>query len=227
MHTIEYEIKLNDQKRPYVELSENYEDKPVDKFFAIELATYLIKNSFNNNSHVLDDESRNELTKSLEFLLDIGDKMAEIVFDDMKALGELDLYLFKSYHVKVKSLEERNNIDEFVAYNDKIFEKKVGLKVFVEDESTIFILERNNEGEYWEEVCKQEINPPHLQNLKNNPDYYTPKESDLKVGDDIIIGTYASDCHGSPTIRWLETTIEGLPFSQYYSGYVTCRKLIK
>jgi hypothetical protein len=49
----------------------------------------------------------------------------------------------------------------------------------------------------------------------------------LKIGDDIVIGTYTSDCHGNPTIRWNETTVEGLPLKDYYHPYVTCRKLIK
>ena len=69
------------------------------------------------------------------------------------------------------------------------------------------------------------INPPHLQRLLNNPNYYDPFEKDLNIGDDIVIGTYASDRHGSPSIRWTETTIIGLPLRDFYTGYVTCRKL--
>jgi len=71
------------------------------------------------------------------------------------------------------------------------------------------------------------INPRHLQRLDYNPNYYTPNEGNLMVGDDIVIGTYASDLHGNPSIRWSETKIMGLPLCDYYFGYVTCRKLIK
>jgi len=71
------------------------------------------------------------------------------------------------------------------------------------------------------------INPHHLQRLVYNPNYYTPDEKDLTIGDDIVIGTYASDLHGNPNIKWTETTVKGLPLRDFYILYVTCRKLIK
>lgn len=71
------------------------------------------------------------------------------------------------------------------------------------------------------------INPPHLQRLNYNPNYYTPDENELNIGDNIIIGTYASDLNGNPNIRWTETKIVGLPLRDYYKPYVTCRKLKK
>lgn len=71
------------------------------------------------------------------------------------------------------------------------------------------------------------INPPHLEHLDFNPNYYCPNDNDLKVGDEIVIGTYASDKNGNPTIKWIETTIIGLPLNSFYHPYVTCRKLIK
>ena len=74
---------------------------------------------------------------------------------------------------------------------------------------------------------EEHINPPHLQRLNYNPDYYTPEENELKIGDDIVVGTYASDLKGSPNIRWTETKIVGLPLRDYYQPYVTCRKLKK
>lgn len=74
---------------------------------------------------------------------------------------------------------------------------------------------------------EKHLNPPHLQRLNYNPDYYTPNENDLNIGDDIVIGVYASNTDGSPNIRWIETVIVGLPLSDYYMPYVTCRKLKK
>lgn len=72
---------------------------------------------------------------------------------------------------------------------------------------------------------EKHINSPHLQRLNYNPNYYTPDESELKIGDDIVIGIYASDLKGNPNIRWIETTVLGLPLQEYYPAYVTCRKL--
>lgn len=227
MHKIEYEIKLREDYRPYIDLSEDYEDKPIDKFFIIELAAYFIKQSFQNKSHVLNETTAKLLGESVDFLLEVADNMAQIVFDDMKAMGELDSFLFKKYHIKVQTKQERDSVGTFVAYNDRIYERKDGLKIYVEEDELIYVLRKNGEDEYWEEVCQQEINPPHLQRLNYNPEYYTPDESELKIGDDIVIGTYASDCHGSPSIRWMETTVAGLPLEKYYHPYVTCRKKIK
>lgn len=68
------------------------------------------------------------------------------------------------------------------------------------------------------------LNLPHLQRLIYNPNYYTPNEEKLNIGDDIVIGQYASDLNGSPNIRWIETKVKGIPLANYYSGYVTCRK---
>lgn len=132
MHSIEYEIKLNDENRPYIKLLENYEDKPEDKFFAIEIATYIIRNSFNNTSFVLDDNSRLKLKESLDFLLDVGDNMAKIIFDNMRAAGEIAMIIDTAYHIEVKSIEERDALPEKnIAYNDKIFDRFEGLKVYV------------------------------------------------------------------------------------------------
>jgi hypothetical protein len=68
------------------------------------------------------------------------------------------------------------------------------------------------------------INPPHLQQLMYNPNYYTPNEDDLLIGDSIVIGTYASDYHGNPSIRWSETNVIGLPLKDFYHLYVKCLK---
>ena len=71
------------------------------------------------------------------------------------------------------------------------------------------------------------INPPHLQRLQYNPYYYTPEESELQIGDEIVVGTYASDTKGAPNIKWTETTIKGLPLCDFYIPYITCRKKLK
>jgi len=43
-----------------------------------------------------------------------------------------------------------------------------------------------------------EMNPPHLRNLLKNPGYYEPDMEDIKLGDDIVIGEYASNRYGEP-----------------------------
>jgi hypothetical protein len=75
--------------------------------------------------------------------------------------------------------------------------------------------------------CEEGLNPPHLQRLNYNPNYYTPNEEELKIGDEIIVGTYVSNSDGSPNIRWTETKIIGLPLCDFYHPYVACKKLIE
>ena len=71
------------------------------------------------------------------------------------------------------------------------------------------------------------INPPHLQRLEYNPYYYTPDESELEIGDEIVVGTYISDARGNPSIKWTEIKIEKFPLCDVYIPYITCRKKIK
>ena len=75
-------------------------------------------------------------------------------------------------------------------------------------------------------ITKEEahINPPHLQRLMYNSDYYLPAKKDLKIGDEVVVGTYASDLHGNPNIRWTEIVIERLPLSENHFPYITFRK---
>ena len=60
------------------------------------------------------------------------------------------------------------------------------------------------------------MNPLHLQRLYYNPNYYEVKEEDLKIGDDVVIGEYASDSNGGPNIRWREATIKGFPLWKFH-----------
>lgn len=59
------------------------------------------------------------------------------------------------------------------------------------------------------------LNPEHLQRLRYNPEYEDIKQEDLRVGDDIIVGTYASNRDGSPNIRWQETKVEDIPMNNF------------
>ena len=47
MHTIEYEIGLNDEGRPFIGLPEDYEQNPEDRFFAIEITRYILQDLMN------------------------------------------------------------------------------------------------------------------------------------------------------------------------------------
>jgi hypothetical protein len=151
MLKIDYEINLNDNGRPCVELSEDYVDKAEDKFFAIELARYFLQGAYERRSAQFDEETAKNIDIAVRLLGQIADEMAHILWDNMKAMGELEMMLDKKYHIMVKSLEERDLIlDKPIVYEGKLFFKIGGLKVFVTDEMKIF--EYKNNDNHWEEV---------------------------------------------------------------------------
>lgn len=149
MLKIDYEIKLNDNGRPCVELSEDYVDKAEDKFFAVELSRYFLQSVYSRKSQQFDNHTAEMIDAAVRLLGQIGDEMAQILFNNMKAMGELDMMLDKKYHVMVRTLEERDSIeDKPIVYEGKIFYKSEGLKIFVINEHKIY--EYSND--VWEEV---------------------------------------------------------------------------
>lgn len=149
MLKIDYEIKLNDNGRPCVELSEDYVDKAEDKFFALELSRYFLQSVYARKSDKFDNHTAEMIDVAIRLLGQIGDEMAQILFNNMKAMGELDMMLDKKYHIIVKTLEERDSIeDKPIVYEGKIIYKSEGLKIFVIDEQKIYEFK----NDIWEEM---------------------------------------------------------------------------
>jgi hypothetical protein len=151
MFKIDYEIKLNDNGRPCVELSEDYIDKAEDKFFALELSRYFLQGVYSRKSQQFDNHTAEMIDVAVRLLGQIGDEMAEILFHNMKAMGELDMMLDNKYHIMVKTLEERDSIeDKPIVYDGKIFYKMGGLKIFVTDEQKTYKYKHGDN--HWKEV---------------------------------------------------------------------------
>lgn len=142
MHKIEYEIQLNEDGRPYIELSVDYDDKPDDKFFVIELTRYFLQNIYANKRHIYDENTIISLDNSIRLLGQISDEMAHIIHDGMIAGAEIEMMFHKYYHVKLKTIEERDSNDTYV-FDSKIFKKIEGLKVFIEEDSEVFLYTNN------------------------------------------------------------------------------------
>jgi hypothetical protein len=71
----------------------------------------------------------------------------------MKTLGEVSFMLDDNYHIKVETIEERDNLikNRLIKYENKLFELQIGLKVFVKSEDKKYELtsvEENN----WKEI---------------------------------------------------------------------------
>jgi len=153
MQRIEYEIKLNASGRPCIELSKEYEDKPEDKFFSIELARYILQDVSNRRSPDLDPETVIELDKGIRLLGQVGDEMAKLLWENMKLMAETSYIFDNKYHIIVQTIEERDNINNMGILQDgKLYFRQEGLKVLVIDENKLYELKNGIENENWREV---------------------------------------------------------------------------
>lgn len=143
MHKIEYEIQLNEDGRPYIELSADYDDKPDDKFFVVELTRYFLQSVYENKGHVYDEETMKSMDVSIRLLGQVSDEMAHIIYDGMYAGAEVEMMFHKHYHVKLLTIEERDSKDEYV-FDSKIFKKIDELKVFIEEDSKVYLYSNND-----------------------------------------------------------------------------------
>lgn len=133
MHRIHYDIDLNDDGRPCIVLPEEYEQKPEDKFFAIEITRYILQDLFSRRQADLDETTIEKLEETIMFLGQIGDEMAGIQYDNMRMMAETDMLLVKTYNVLVESIEDRDELPEKnIIYNGKLFDRTEGLRVAVQ-----------------------------------------------------------------------------------------------
>lgn len=149
MYRIEYEISLNESGRPCIDLPQDYENRPEDRFFAIEMARYFLQGTRSRmtlteyNQHTIDT-----MDVTIRMLGQIGDEVAEILWNGMISMGEIDMMFDKRYHFTVDTIEDRDNIKEYTISDNKIYKRWDGLKVLVASNSTIYELK----NEIWWEV---------------------------------------------------------------------------
>lgn len=144
MHRIEYNIILNEDGRPCIDLSDEYIDKAEDKFFAIELSRYLLQGVYSKRSDVFDQDTTEKIEMCVNLLGQLSDEMASILWDGMKNLGDVNMMMMKQYHVKVSTKKDLDNLPEKnIMYADKIFDKIDGLIVLVEEDMEIFEFKNN------------------------------------------------------------------------------------
>lgn len=157
MLEIEYEIKLNEQGRPCIDLAPDYEQKPEDKFFAIEIARYFLQNTHSRMTiPPYDQNTVNATTVAIALLGQLGDEMARILWHQMKTAGDAEFILGRDFHVQCDSIEERNKIDNRgILYYDKLYVRQEGLRVLTEDIDgiwKIFELKGGTTNDNWERI---------------------------------------------------------------------------
>jgi len=153
MHTIDYEINLNEHGRPCIGFPASYKDKPEDKFFAIEIARYVLQNVYNRRSAEFDKEAAKIIDMTCRLLGQVGDQMAELLWSTMKAYGDTEMVMGRSYYVAVDTLEERNSLSTTgILEGERLFLREEGLRVLVKNENKIFELQGGNTNENWVDV---------------------------------------------------------------------------
>jgi hypothetical protein len=136
MLKIEYQIKLNEHGRPCIDLSPDYEHNPEDKFFAIEVARYYLQTVFKGMDNRYDQHTKDMMDIGIRLLGQIGDEVAALLYEQMTNMGDVAVTMGGSYHIQVKSIEERDAIPERgFFYEGRIFNRQEGLRVKVIDES--------------------------------------------------------------------------------------------
>lgn len=153
MHTIDYEINLNEQGRPCIGLPPSYTDKPEDKFFALEIARYVLQGTYDRLSEQFDEDAKKKIDITIRLLGQIGDQMAEILWNSMKAFGDTEIAWGKPYYVTVDTVEERDSLAlTGILEGERLYLREEGLKVLVRKENKIFELKGGNTNENWIEI---------------------------------------------------------------------------
>lgn len=132
MYNIEYKIGLNEHGRPCIELPENYEHRPEDRFFALEVVRWMLQDLYTRRGPELDVDTLTALQESENLLGQLGDEVAEILHGGMRNQGEIQLMFHKFFHVNVNSIEDRDALpDKNIFYDDKLIDRVEGLHVQV------------------------------------------------------------------------------------------------
>jgi len=157
MLKIEYEIKLNEAGRPCIDLSPDYEHRAEDKFFAIEMARYFFQVTQSRMTpEIYTQHTIDEWDRAIRLLGQLGDEMAEIIWNQMKANGDFELMTKRNYHVMVKSIEERDALPTTtgILEGSRIYLREEGLKVLVLFERKVYELQGGIENDNWVEINK-------------------------------------------------------------------------
>lgn len=132
MYNIKYEIGLNEEGRPYIGLPDDYEQRPEDRFFALEITRYILGDLLVRRTAELDEETTDNMIQAEALLGQLGDNVAELLYGMMRTQGELQLSFDCAYHIQISSIEERDAIpDKDIIFEGKIYDRVEGFRAYV------------------------------------------------------------------------------------------------
>ena len=161
MFKFEYEIKLNDQGRPYVDpVGETLKELGFveHKFMAMELARYIIGSSI--NLHQQQPERLTLPEGELERLISLENEItrlsniyAKTIKDQFELLGIADRLINKNFDFTVFNEEELFGLNyNGIITDNRIFKRTEGLKVKLIQTGQIFELVGGIDNEHWTEI---------------------------------------------------------------------------
>ena len=153
MLKFEYQIKLNDEGRPYIDIPEDYQNKTEDQFMVLEMSRYLIISLLKNRRSELPDNEVKALEATFDTLEVLSDELAILMKRQMEVLGENVLQFERNHHITVDSIEDRDNLNyNGIIHDGKIFKRMIGLKVLVLENMQIFELVDGIDNENWKMI---------------------------------------------------------------------------
>ena len=148
-----YEIKIDENGMPFVELSKDYEENPEDKFMILDLVSRMFTGIM-MKPELLDKYSEKEqeyfrITNSILYVIrnDSGSQLKKRM--DELGITEM-LNKTKNYHISVSTIYQRNSLNyNGIIYEDKIFRRMEGLRVLVLETMEVFELVGGIDNVHW------------------------------------------------------------------------------
>ena len=157
MFKIEYDVKIHEGGIPYIDLPEDYENNVEDRLFVLDVSRYLFEDILRKRHDVLDNNAINQIENAVKLLAQISEEVAILIYEQMRNMGEAEFILNNHYHVQVDTIEERDNLPtKDIQFTNKLFDRREGLKVFVIETESIYVLANGIENENWKLVEQDE-----------------------------------------------------------------------
>lgn len=158
MYEFKYEIRLNDNGRPFIHLPEDYNHNVEDRFMALEIARYILFDLSKNKNNSLSGDFVVEIAKAGNIVGELSDRVADLIKGQMELLGTVKLNNPRHYDITKNSIEERDAIKygNFI-FGEKILERKEGFRVYVLSTQKIYELKGGIDNNHWIEVKEDAV----------------------------------------------------------------------
>lgn len=139
MLNLKYDIGLNDDGFPCIDLGRNFVGNPEDKFAVFELTRYILANMSPN---IQNEPLRNEILHCLNTLDNLSEFVGKLLLEIMVKNGEMSKMVNENTTI---TLENKIELDDFLKNNIKKGLLIHDVKIFNVDQGIVFKLKENDE----------------------------------------------------------------------------------